>query len=85
MHKPHSAVLRCPRCPVWSGAASWPPTACSCCPARTTRCLPACLPACRIEKACLGTIAEGKYLTRDLGGKSGTTNFTKAIIGRLDD
>lgn len=44
-----------------------------------------CLPACRIEKACLGTIAEGKYLTRDLGGKSGTTDFTKAIIGRLDD
>jgi isocitrate/isopropylmalate dehydrogenase len=39
----------------------------------------------RIEKACLDTIAEGKYLTRDLGGKSGTTDFTKAIIGALDD
>lgn len=38
-----------------------------------------------IEKACLDTIAEGKYLTRDLGGKSGTTDFTKAIIGALDD
>lgn len=40
---------------------------------------------CRIEKACLGTIAEGRYLTRDLGGKSGTSDFTRAIIGRLDD
>ncbi|PRW57886.1 Isocitrate dehydrogenase [NAD] catalytic subunit mitochondrial [Chlorella sorokiniana] len=38
-----------------------------------------------IEKACLGTIAEGRYLTRDLGGKSGTSDFTRAIIGRLDD
>lgn len=37
----------------------------------------------RIEKACLSTIAEGKYLTRDLGGKSGTTDFTSAIIGHL--
>ncbi|EFN57225.1 hypothetical protein CHLNCDRAFT_34882 [Chlorella variabilis] len=36
-----------------------------------------------IEKACLSTIAEGKYLTRDLGGKSGTTDFTSAIIGHL--
>jgi isocitrate dehydrogenase (NAD+) len=33
----------------------------------------------------LATIAEGKYLTRDLGGKSGTSDFTKAIIGELDD
>lgn len=39
----------------------------------------------RIEKACLGTIGEGKYLTRDLGGKSTCSDFTKAIIGRLDD
>lgn len=39
----------------------------------------------RIERACLGTIAEGRYLTRDLGGKSGTSDFTRAIIGRLDD
>jgi isocitrate dehydrogenase (NAD+) len=37
----------------------------------------------RIEDATLGTIAEGKYLTRDLGGSSGTTEFTKAIIGNL--
>ena len=33
----------------------------------------------------LGTIAEGRYLTRDLGGKSGTSDFTKAICGALDD
>ena len=39
----------------------------------------------RIEKATLGTIAEGKYLTRDLGGKSGTNDFTGAIISKLDD
>lgn len=38
----------------------------------------------RIEKACMGTIAEGKYLTRDLGGRSGTNDFTNAIIGRLE-
>lgn len=38
-----------------------------------------------IENATLSTIAEGKYLTRDLGGKSGTEDFVKAIIGKLDD
>lgn len=37
----------------------------------------------RIEDATLGTIAEGKYLTRDLGGESGTTDFTNAIIGNM--
>lgn len=37
----------------------------------------------RIERACLDTIAEGKYLTRDLGGRSGCSDFTKAIIGNL--
>ena len=58
-------------------------TPCRQCPHRPP--LSARPPACRIEKACLGTIAEGKYLTRDLGGKSGTSDFTKAIIGRLDD
>ncbi|KAL6774455.1 IDH2 [Auxenochlorella protothecoides x Auxenochlorella symbiontica] len=36
-----------------------------------------------IEQAVLATIAEGQYLTRDLGGKSGTKDFTKAIIGHL--
>lgn len=39
--------------------------------------------SCRIERACLDTIAEGKYLTRDLGGRSGCSDFTKAIIGNL--
>lgn len=38
-----------------------------------------------IEKATLKTIADGRYLTRDLGGKCGTTEFTKAIISGLDD
>lgn len=38
-----------------------------------------------IEKATLDTIADGRYLTRDLGGKCGSKEFTKAIIGRLDD
>jgi isocitrate dehydrogenase (NAD+) len=38
-----------------------------------------------IENATLSTIAEGKYLTRDLGGRSGTEDFVKAIIGKLDD
>lgn len=37
----------------------------------------------RIEKATLGTIAAGKHLTRDLGGNSGTSDYTKAIIGNL--
>ena len=37
----------------------------------------------RIEKATLGTIAQGKYLTRDLGGKSGTSDFKRAIIGNM--
>lgn len=50
--------------------------------------MPPCVPApllhpCRIERACLDTIAEGKYLTRDLGGRSGCSDFTKAIIGNL--
>ncbi len=40
-------------------------------------------PLLRIERACLDTIAEGKYLTRDLGGRSGCSDFTKAIIGNL--
>lgn len=36
-----------------------------------------------IQGACLAVIAEGKYRTRDLGGKSGTRDFVKAIIGKL--
>lgn len=37
----------------------------------------------RIQNATLDTIGEGKYRTRDLGGSSSTSDFTKAIIGRL--
>ena len=37
----------------------------------------------RIESALLGTIAEGKYLTGDLGGKSTCTDFTKAVCDKI--
>lgn len=37
----------------------------------------------RIQDAILNTIAEGKYRTADLGGKSTTTDFTKAICDHL--
>lgn len=37
----------------------------------------------KIEKATLATIAEGKAITRDLGGKAGTKDYTEAIISRL--
>ncbi|KAK1921203.1 isocitrate dehydrogenase [Papiliotrema laurentii] len=37
----------------------------------------------RIEKAALGTIAEGKHITRDLGGKAGTKEYTDAILAKL--
>jgi len=37
----------------------------------------------KIEDATLSTIAEGKYVTQDLGGNAGTSDFTKAIIGHL--
>lgn len=36
-----------------------------------------------IQGAVLETIAEGRYLTPDLGGSSKTTEFTKAIIDKL--
>lgn len=36
-----------------------------------------------IEKAVLDTIAEGKVLTRDLGGKASNTEFTNQIINNL--
>lgn len=39
--------------------------------------------ASRVQDAVLGTIAEGKYRTRDLGGKAKCSEFTKAIIGNL--
>lgn len=38
----------------------------------------------RIHASVLKTIAEGKYLTGDLGGTAGTTDFTKAVIGNLE-
>ncbi|KAF8591513.1 hypothetical protein K439DRAFT_1553245 [Ramaria rubella] len=37
----------------------------------------------KIEKATLGTIAEGKAITGDLGGKASTKEFTDAIVKRL--
>uniref|UniRef100_A0A1D1YK94 Isocitrate dehydrogenase [NAD] subunit 2, mitochondrial n=1 Tax=Anthurium amnicola TaxID=1678845 RepID=A0A1D1YK94_9ARAE len=36
-----------------------------------------------IEKAVLDTIAEGKHLTRDLGGKATNTEFTNQVINNL--
>jgi isocitrate/isopropylmalate dehydrogenase len=39
--------------------------------------------ACRIEKAVLDVIAEGKHLTRDLGGTATTTEMTDAIVAKL--
>lgn len=41
-------------------------------------------PADNIQNAVLGTIAEGKYRTGDLGGRSTCSDFTKAIIDKLD-
>ncbi|KAG2485171.1 hypothetical protein HYH03_016061 [Edaphochlamys debaryana] len=37
-----------------------------------------------IQKAVISVIAEGKYRTADLGGSSTTSDFTKAIIDKLD-
>jgi isocitrate dehydrogenase (NAD+) len=37
----------------------------------------------RIEKAIFDTLAEGKTITGDLGGKSSTGEYTKAIVSRL--
>lgn len=36
-----------------------------------------------IEKATLNTIAEGKYITGDLGGKASTSQYTEAILSKL--
>ncbi len=36
-----------------------------------------------IHRAILDVIAEGKYRTGDLGGRSKCSEFTKAIIGHL--
>jgi isocitrate dehydrogenase (NAD+) len=35
------------------------------------------------EQANGQTIAEGKHITRDLGGKAGTQEYTDAILARL--
>lgn len=37
----------------------------------------------RIENATYTVLEEGKYVTGDLGGKSTTTDYTKAIIDKL--
>ena len=37
----------------------------------------------QIQSAVIATIAEGKYRTGDLGGKSTCSDFTKAIIDHL--
>jgi isocitrate dehydrogenase (NAD+) len=37
----------------------------------------------KIEKAAFATLAEGKALTGDLGGKASTKQFTDAIIKKL--
>ncbi|GJP31648.1 hypothetical protein CLOM_g14711 [Closterium sp. NIES-68] len=37
----------------------------------------------RIEGAIMSTISQGRFLTRDLGGSAGTSDFTKAVIGNL--
>ncbi|KAL5508418.1 IDH2 [Sanghuangporus vaninii] len=37
----------------------------------------------KIEKAALSTIAEGKTITGDLGGKASTKEYTQAIIAKL--
>lgn len=38
----------------------------------------------RISNAILKTLQEGKYITRDLGGKATTTEYVKALIGNLE-
>ena len=44
------------------------------------------LPCARLllQDAVLGVIAEGKYRTGDLGGKAKTSEFTRAIIDKMD-
>jgi isocitrate dehydrogenase (NAD+) len=39
---------------------------------------------CSVQQALLAVIAEGKYRTRDLGGTSTTSDFTKAVIDKLE-
>jgi isocitrate dehydrogenase (NAD+) len=37
----------------------------------------------RIEKAIFEVLAEGKSITGDLGGKSSTSDYTRAIIDKV--
>eukprot|EP01016_Furgasonia_blochmanni_P009659 TRINITY_DN1400_c0_g1_i19.p2 TRINITY_DN1400_c0_g1~~TRINITY_DN1400_c0_g1_i19.p2 ORF type:complete len:248 (+),score=50.27 TRINITY_DN1400_c0_g1_i19:738-1481(+) len=37
----------------------------------------------RIQNAIFKTIEEGKFITRDIGGKSGCTDYVKAVIDKL--
>jgi len=39
----------------------------------------------RIEKAIFETLAEGKSITGDLGGKASTSEYTAAIISKLEE
>ena len=39
--------------------------------------------AARVENAVLSTIAEGKYITADLGGKASCSEYTNAICEKL--
>ncbi len=39
--------------------------------------------AAKIKSAYNAILAEGKYLTKDLGGTAGTNEFTEALIGKL--
>lgn len=41
-------------------------------------------PAENIQSSVLSVIADGKYRTGDLGGSSTCSDFTKAIIDKLD-
>ncbi|HCL90144.1 MAG TPA: NAD-dependent isocitrate dehydrogenase [Candidatus Atribacteria bacterium] len=38
----------------------------------------------RVEKAVVKVLEEGKYLTRDLGGNTGTIEYTKAVIDAIE-
>lgn len=37
----------------------------------------------RIEQAALKTIAEGKFITGDLGGKASCSDYTNAVCSKL--
>jgi isocitrate dehydrogenase (NAD+) len=37
----------------------------------------------QIRNATINVFKEGKYITKDLGGKSGTKDFVKAIVDKL--